>query len=74
MYGHLSQGASIGLHTHTDSSEILFLLQGELKAIYDGKEEIIHAGQVHYCPKGHSHTVENLQKEEAIFFTCVVRQ
>ena len=50
--GKLVKGASIGLHTHVDTSEIIFVLSGKGKMICDGKEEELVEGDVHYCPKG----------------------
>ena len=55
----LQPGSSIGLHTHEDSCEIIYCFSGSAKVIYDGEETRISAGQAHYCPKGHSHTVIN---------------
>ena len=59
MDGLLVPGASIGVHTHEDSSEIIFITGGCGKAIYDGTEERVSAGDCHYCPKGHTHTLIN---------------
>ena len=55
----LDPGCSIGYHQHTDSSEICFILQGEASCILDGREETLKAGEVHYCPKGSYHSMEN---------------
>jgi quercetin dioxygenase-like cupin family protein len=74
MYGTLVPGASIGLHTHTEGSEIVYVLQGEATAYCDGKEEKLLPGTAHYCPKGHSHTVINNSKADMIFFSVVIRQ
>lgn len=71
MYGRLEPGASIGIHTHTNSSEIVFILEGECTIIYDNEKEVIKAGQCHYCPKGHTHSVMNLTENDMHFFTVV---
>lgn len=55
----IGPGASIGLHTHTDSSEVIIIRGGEGKLIYDGQEMRVHEGDITYCPKGHSHTLIN---------------
>lgn len=74
MRGRLESGASIGLHTHEDSCEIVYCFSGSGKAICDGVEERISAGVCHYCPKGHSHTVINDGAEEMQFLAIVPQQ
>lgn len=71
MKGRLAPGASIGLHTHTDSSEIMFVTKGTGYAVYDGEKIALKEGDVHYCPKGHSHTLIN-DSEDNLEFTAVV--
>ena len=34
-------------------------------------EETVHAGEVHYCPCGHTHSAENRTAEDAEFFAIV---
>lgn len=70
----LEPGASIGLHTHETSCEIVYFFSGSGKAIYDGAEERISAGACHYCPKGHSHTVINDGTEDLLFLGIVPEQ
>ena len=74
MRARLVSGASIGLHTHEDSCEIVYCFSGSGKAICDGVEERISAGVCHYCPKGHSHTVINDGAEEMQFLAIVPQQ
>ena len=73
MKGRLEPGASIGLHTHDTSSEIMFFTKGEGHVIYDGEKIALKAGDVHYCPKGHSHTLIN-DSEGDLEFSAVVPQ
>ena len=41
MYGRLEPGASIGLHTHETSSEIMYFLEGRGKVLLaDGEERV----------------------------------
>lgn len=70
----LEQGCSIGLHTHITSSEIVYVIQGIAKCIIDGHEEIVRAGECHYCPKGSSHMVINENEESLITFNVVPEQ
>ncbi len=71
LRGKLVHGTSIGVHTHETSSEIILILSGEGKMIYDGKEEILRAGDCHYCPKGHTHGLRNESQEDLLFFAVV---
>lgn len=71
MHGVLIPGASIGLHTHEANSEIVYVLEGKAKVLYDGKYEEVKAGQCHYCPKGHSHSFINDSNENVVIFAIV---
>lgn len=73
MKGRLTPGASIGLHTHDTSSEIMFITKGSGCVIYDGERIALNAGDVHYCPKGHSHTLIN-DSDSDLEFSAVVPQ
>ena len=59
MRGCLTPGSTIGLHTHDTSSEIICILSGTGKVLCDGAYEPLSAGSVHYCPKGHEHSLIN---------------
>ena len=74
LMGRLEPGSSIGLHTHEDSSEIMYFISGSGKAIHQGIEERITPGDCHYCKKGASHTVLNDGAEDLIFFAVVPMQ
>ena len=71
MQGVLPKGGSIGLHTHQGTSEVIYVLKGELKAYYDGKEELLTEGMCHYCEEGHQHTLINESDEEAQYFAVI---
>ena len=53
---------------------MIYILQGEGKALYEDREEELYAGVCHYCPKGHSHSVINNSDEDLIFFAVVPQQ
>ena len=74
MRASLEPGASIGLHTHESDSEVVFMLKGTGVISYDGKKEILSAGNCHYCPKGHSHNLRNESDEAIEFYAVVPRQ
>lgn len=69
----LEPGASIGLHTHDCGSEIMFITKGQGHVLYDGEKIPLSAGDVHYCPKGHSHTLIN-DSDADLEFSAVVPQ
>lgn len=71
MRGKLAPGASIGLHTHETNSEIIYVLEGNGKVLYDGEYETVGAGSCHYCPKGHEHSLINDSQADLIFFAVV---
>lgn len=71
LKGRLQPGASIGLHTHEGSCEMIFLTKGTATVIYDGERLTLLEGQCHYCPENHSHTLINESNEE-IQFTAIV--
>lgn len=71
MSGRLIPGASIGLHTHEGNCEIIYILEGCGKVLYDGTEQSISAGMCHYCPEGHSHSLINDSDKELLFFAVV---
>ncbi len=74
LHGTLESGASIGVHTHETSSEIIYILEGRGKVLYDGEYEQIEKGMCHYCPKGHSHSLINESESDLVFFAVVPEQ
>lgn len=74
MRGRLIPGASIGMHTHETSSEIIYILSGTGKVLYNGEYIPLKAGDCHYCPKGHAHSLMNDSGENLEFFAVVPNQ
>lgn len=76
LHGVLVPGATIGLHTHDTSSEIIFILSGKGTVIEDGTPQEITCGMCHYCEKGHSHTLINEKDatEDLVFYAVVPEQ
>lgn len=70
----LGPGSSVGMHKHTDSSEIILILSGKGKAICDGETEILNEGSCHFCPRGSSHTLLNVGDTDLVFVAAVPRQ
>lgn len=71
MHNILPPGSTIGMHTHEGNCEVMYILKGTITFKYDGKTETASAGEVHYCPCGHTHCAENLTNEDAEFFAIV---
>ncbi len=71
MYGRLEPGSSIGFHKHETNSEIIYILSGKADFLYDDGTEKAKAGECHYCPKGHSHSMINNSNEDLVFFAVV---
>ena len=71
LHGVLEPGSTIGLHTHDTSSEIIYILSGKGKVLYDGEYESLSAGSCHYCPKGHTHSLINDSGALLEFFAVV---
>ena len=71
LRGVLAPGCSIGLHTHDASSEIIYILSGTGKVLYDGAYEPLGPGSCHYCPKGHAHSLINDGSGDLEFFAVV---
>lgn len=74
MKGLLIPGASIGMHTHEDSSEIIFITSGRGSVILDGDSSPVYAGLCHYCPKGHTHSLVNDSDADLEFLAVVPKQ
>lgn len=73
MKGRLIPGASIGLHSHVGNSEIMFITKGSGHVLYDGEKISLAAGDVHYCPEGHAHSLVN-DGDSDLEFSAVVPQ
>ena len=79
--GILIPGATIGMHTHEDSCEMIFILsgQGTIVEQIPGTDQVtvqpVGAGDCLYCPKGHAHSLQNLESsEDLVFYAAVATQ
>ena len=76
--GVLVPGATIGMHTHDDSCEVIFILSGRGTIVEKGpsegsdKSSPVTAGDCLYCPKGYSHSLQNTAEEGDLVFYAVV--
>ena len=77
--GRLIPRATIGMHTHDDSCEVIFITKGQGTTIEQapGEERFsreVSQGDCLYCPKGHSHCLKNASEAEDLEFLAVVPQ
>ena len=72
--GRLIPGASIGLHTHEDSCEVIFILEGRGSLLEDGAKKAVQTGDCLYCPKGGTHSLINDSDADLIFCAVVPKQ
>lgn len=78
--GKLIPGASIGVHTHDDSCEVIFILSGKGSILEkepgssEGTLKSVTAGNCLYCPKGHTHSLMNTSDEDLVFYAVVPKQ
>ena len=70
----LVPGASIGLHTHDDSCEVIFILEGCGSLLEEGTKKAVQAGDCLYCPKGGTHSLINDSEDDLIFCAVVPKQ
>lgn len=73
MMSKLRPGASSGLHQHSGNCEIVYIISGVATFHYDGHVETAVAGQVHYCPDGHEHYMEN-NTDNDLCYLAIVQQ
>ena len=71
IHGPLPPQATIGRHTHEGDSEIIYILSGRGEVEDDGTLLPLQAGDCHYCPKGHTHSLINNSDEDLVFFAVV---
>ena len=63
----LEPGNTVGEHVHDTDSEVFYVMEGEAVMIEDGRRYPVSAGDIEYCPKGHSHGIENLSDRPMTF-------
>ena len=79
--GTLIPGATIGMHTHEDSCEMIFILSGcgtileQAQGSIEVTSHPVAAGDCLYCPKGHAHSLQNTDAaEDLVFYAAVALQ
>ena len=59
MRGRLAPHSHLGLHVHEGNSEMIYVLSGTGKILYEGEYLPLKSGDCHYCPMGHAHSLIN---------------
>lgn len=77
--GRLVPGASIGVHTHEDSCETIFIVggNGKMLEVENGNQTLkdVSAGDCVFCAKGHTHSLMNTSSDEdLVFYASVIPQ
>lgn len=71
MKAEMLPNASIGIHTHDTSMEIVYCITGKLDIIIEGKSETLEPGQLHICKKGKTHQVVNSSQDVAVMIAII---
>lgn len=67
----LHPGATVGLHKHPTSSEVIFVITGTGTVTVDGVEEKLYPGLCSYCPMGGEHSIRNDGEDEFVYYAVV---
>lgn len=66
-------GSSIGVHTHTEDEEIIYVLENKGIIVIDGKESHLEKGMISVCKKGRNHSIKNVYAEDLVLLAVVNR-
>ena len=68
----LDANSAIGYHRHETDVECYLLLEGKAKYTDNGEEIIVEAGDLMFCNKGESHSLEALDEEGVTFLAFIL--
>ena len=76
MFAHVTvdPGCSIGYHPHEHETEFYYILKGEALFSDNGKEVILHAGDVAATGYGEGHSLENQSQESMELIALIVTE
>ena len=74
MQATIPTGSSVGEHAHETDMEIILVQQGHATIVMDNVETVYGPGMVHYCPKGHRHSISNKGDDTLVTFNVVATQ
>ena len=70
----VNPGCSIGYHTHEHETEFYYIIKGEAVFNDNGKEVILHAGDVAATGYGEGHSLENQSQESMELIALIVTE
>ena len=68
----LAPGCSIGVHEHTDESEIYYAMSGEGIIHDNGCELPFKQGDCHVCHSGNTHGIANESDAPLVFVAAII--
>lgn len=71
MRGRLAPHSHLGMHVHEGNSEMIYVLSGTGKMLYEGEYLPLEPGVCHYCPMGHGHSLINDSDEDLVVLAIV---
>jgi mannose-6-phosphate isomerase-like protein (cupin superfamily) len=71
VLGILSAGRKAAIHSHKESDEIYYVLNGVGRVCIGNSEYDVRQGSVVYVPKGNMHSLQNLSETELLRVLCV---
>ena len=82
LYGHgrlfnhsiINPGCSIGYHVHNHETEFYYIRKGEAVFNDDGKEVILHAGDIGITGYGQGHALENRSNEPVEMIALIIME
>ena len=82
LYGHgrmfahvtIDPGCSIGYHDHNHETEFYYILKGEGVFNDNGKEVILHAGDIGITGYGQGHGLENRSSEPVEMIALIIME
>lgn len=71
LKGYLEKDSSIGMHSHEDSNETIYVFGGTGKVVEKDGEYPVTGGSCSFCPKGGSHSLVNTG-DSPLYFMGIV--
>lgn len=69
----IPKGSSIGVHTHEEDEEMIYVLKNKGIIIIDGKESKLEEGMISICRKGRNHSIKNIYDEDLELLAVVTK-
>ena len=69
----IPSNSSIGIHTHENDQEIIYVINGCGICVEDGITYPLQKGQSNYCAKGNNHSIKNTSNEDLELFAVITK-